>query len=130
MLPLITVMTQNLARSESSSSRRRRRSPTPPSSPVRMSSPPPEIADELDIFLAEFGKTVVISNEALTAAGNSLRSAYFMPNGLSEDSISIDHLKELTGLPEGVVHSLRIFAREWSGKVANKRAKRARLARK
>jgi hypothetical protein len=118
-------MAQNMASSNRGSrSRRHHASPSPPSSPVRQSSPPPAITDELDKFLAAFGKAKNISEETLVIAGDGLRTARYMPDVLFEDSVSISRLQELTGLAEGEVHALRKFSRDWSGKIAAKRAKR------
>lgn len=123
VLPVIGMMAQNVAGSGTTSRSKRRRSLTPLSSPICPSSPPPAVEDELDIFVAAFGKAKNISEDVLTVAGNGLGRAHYMPDVLFEDSVSFDCLQDLTGLAEGQVHALRKFSREWSGKIAAKRAK-------
>ena len=87
-------------------------SPTPPSSPVCPSSPPQP--DELENFLDAFGKRHRIKDDALETAKTALQNAHFMPDILTEDTVTIDRLKELTSLGEGEVHALKKFARKWS----------------
>jgi len=122
-------MAHNMTKSYERSSRGKSKSSrsvtvTPPSSPVHASSPPPAIVDQLDIFLELFGKANLISPEVLATAGEKLREARFMPEAISEASVTLDRLKELTGFAEGELHALKKFAREWSSKIAVKRAKR------
>ncbi|KIL54227.1 hypothetical protein M378DRAFT_19111 [Amanita muscaria Koide BX008] len=116
---MLAMLAQNMNQNRSSKSK----VPTPPSSPICPSSPPPLLADELDKFLDAFGKAKNIPNEIISAAGVHLRSAHYMPDVIFESSVSVDRLRELTGFAEGEVHALKKFAREWSGKIAAKRAK-------
>jgi len=48
-----------------------------------------------------------------------------MPDIIGESFVEFGRLKELTGLVEGEVYSLKKFAVEWSGKIASKRARRS-----
>jgi len=58
-------------------------------------------------------------------AKTALQNAHFMPDILTEDTVTIDRLKELTSLSEGEVHALKKFARKWSSssKLSSKQVK-------
>ena len=125
VVPMVTMMAQQTMSSLKRSSHRRRSSPSslPPSSPPRNSSPPPAVEDELEVFLKAFGQSKGISAKMIEQAGDGLRAAHYMPDAISEITLSVDRLRELTQLPEGVVYSLCHFARIWCGKVDAKRPK-------
>jgi len=95
----------------------------PPSSPPRESSPPPALDDELRKFLDAFAKAKGLSEAVIDRVYKHLADASYSPDAISEDSLSVSRLQELTGLPEGQVYALRKFSREWCGKIDAKRAK-------
>jgi hypothetical protein len=104
------------------SHKRRYYSPTPPSSPVHPSSPPQ--LNELENFLDAFGKRHHINDVMLKTAKKALQTAHFMPDILTEDTVTIGRLKELTSLGGGEVHTLKRFAHKWSvSKSSSKRVK-------
>lgn len=70
-----------------------------------------------------FGKSKGISEDAIQAACDGLKAVQYSPDSISEVSVAVDRLQQLTGLPEGQVYSLRHFARVWCGKIDAKRAK-------
>lgn len=118
---VISMMSQNM---QTQGSHKRTRSLTPPSSPMRPLSPPQP--NELENFLEAFGVRHRIKADMLEKAKVALRTAHFMPDVLAEDTVTVDRLKELTGLGEGEVHALKKFARKWSGQSSFKRAKHYR----
>ena len=79
---------------------------------MRPSSPPQP--DELENFLHAFGIRHRIDNNTLETANTALQNARFMPDVLVEDTVTVDRLKDLTGLGEGEVHALKKFSRKWS----------------
>jgi hypothetical protein len=91
---------------------------------MRPSSPPQP--NELENFLEAFGVRCCIKADALEEAKVALQNAHFMPDVLVEETVTVNRLKELTGLSEGEVHALKKFARRWSGKSSSKRAKHYR----
>ncbi|KAJ7488779.1 hypothetical protein B0H11DRAFT_2405873 [Mycena galericulata] len=98
--------------------------PAPPRSPVQASSPPPAIEDDLDVFMDAFRRAKNLSHALIDDAKTGLRDAHYSPDILCEASVTSERLKELTGLAEGEVHQLKKFARQWSGKMEGKRARR------
>jgi len=125
VVPMVTMMAQQTMASLKKRFHRHYSPPSslPPSSPPRSSSPPPEIEEELDAFMQAFGQSKGISEVTIQAACEGLKAAQYSPDSLSEVTLTVDHLQQLTGLPEGQVYSLRHFARVWCGKVDAKRAK-------
>jgi hypothetical protein len=116
-----SIVSQNMQQPKTSH-KRRYFSPTPPSSPVHPSSPPQP--DELENFLDAFSKRHHIKEDVLKTAQTALQNAHFMPDILTENTVTIDRLKELTSLSEGEVHALKKFARRWcSSKLSSKRVK-------
>ncbi|KAJ7114391.1 hypothetical protein C8R44DRAFT_740529 [Mycena epipterygia] len=99
--------------------------PPAPRSPVQLSSPPPAIEDDLDVFMDAFRRAKNIPASVIDDAKVGLRDARYTPDVLCEDFVTSERLKELTGLAEGEVHQMRKFARQWSGKMEGKRARRA-----
>ncbi|KAF8968731.1 hypothetical protein BDZ97DRAFT_1755029 [Flammula alnicola] len=112
IVPMVTMMAQNVTSNMQMSSRRRRSPPSslPPSTPPRGSSPPPAIADELDKFLHSFGLAKGLSIDMVSDVSEKLKAAHYTPDAISEISLPIERLQELTGLPEGQVYSLRKFS--------------------
>jgi hypothetical protein len=74
-------------------------------------------------FLEAFGKRHQIKEDVLEKAQTALQNAHFMPDILVEDTVTIDRLKDLTGLSEGEVHAVKRFALKWSHKSSSKRVK-------
>ncbi|KAF9034763.1 hypothetical protein BJ165DRAFT_1533815 [Panaeolus papilionaceus] len=110
VVPMVTMMAQQTI--------------LPPSSPpVASSPPPPALEDELSLFLDAFGRSKGISEEIIRNACLKLQLQHYSPESLSELSLSVERIQELTGFHEGEVYSLRQFARKWCGKVDAKRAK-------
>ncbi|KAJ7083225.1 hypothetical protein C8R44DRAFT_894560 [Mycena epipterygia] len=121
MVPVMAMMAQNMASNIPA------RAPiVPPSarSPVQASSPPPAIEDDLDIFMDAFRRAKNIPQTLIDNAKEHLRDARYTPDIICEASVVTERLSELTGLAEGEVHQLRKFARQWSGKMEGKRARR------
>ncbi|KAJ7631602.1 hypothetical protein DFH06DRAFT_1005013, partial [Mycena polygramma] len=98
--------------------------PVAPRSPERASSPPPAVEDELDTFMEAFRVAKKITGPIIAGALAKLRAGQYSPDVLCEPSVTTERLTELTGLAEGQVHALKKFAREWSGKIEGKRARR------
>ena len=119
MVPVMTMLAQNMTSSSSRKRSSRHRSPS--SSPVRQSSPPPPVEGELDSFLKAFGEAKAISSARISIVSECLQEVHYYPDIISE--VTFDRLKELTDLAEGEVLALRKFAREWSGRMDVKRAK-------
>jgi hypothetical protein len=86
----------------------------------------PSQPDELVKFLDAFGIRHHIDNGTLEKAKSALQIAHFMPDVLIENTVTVDHLKELTKLSEEEVHALKKFACKWSGKSSSKRFKHYR----
>ncbi|KAJ7152068.1 hypothetical protein C8R46DRAFT_1303587 [Mycena filopes] len=108
MVPVLAMMAQNMANNGGPSA------PPTQRSPARASSPPPAIEEELDVFMWAFRRAKNISNAAIDHATQQLRDARYTPDILSEDSVTVNRLTELTDLAEGEVHQLRRFARQWT----------------
>ncbi|KAJ3503156.1 hypothetical protein NMY22_g18347 [Coprinellus aureogranulatus] len=106
----------------------RTRSHTPPSSPARPSSPPPAIEDELDAFLTAFKAARGVADDQISALSNVLHARKYTPEGLCDVHLTVDHFRQLTGLEEGEVLTLLSFARRWTGRIEQKRIKRARYS--
>jgi hypothetical protein len=85
------------------------------------SSPAPAIGDELRLRLDAFGNTKSVSTDLIDAAFDGLNVKGYTPDAL--EVISIDRLAELTGFSEGRAAALMKFAREWSSKMDQKRAR-------
>ncbi|KAJ7153339.1 hypothetical protein C8R46DRAFT_1197397 [Mycena filopes] len=118
MVPVLAMMAQSMANNGGPSA------PPAQRSPARASSPPPAIEEELDVFMGAFRRAKNISNAAIDHATQQLRDARYTPDILSEDSVTVNRLTELTNLAEGEVHQLRRFARQWTSRVEGKRARR------
>lgn len=123
MVPVMAMVAQNMNSAIRRSSRQKSPPSSPPSSPPRNSSPPPPIADELQIFLEAFGRAKGIATDIISDVYERLNAVHYSPDAVSEISLSSTRLQELTGLAEGQVYSLCKFSREWCGKVDAKRAK-------
>ncbi|KAJ7815782.1 hypothetical protein B0H14DRAFT_3475819 [Mycena olivaceomarginata] len=122
MVPVMAMMARNMASNVSTSVAV---APPPvPRSPVQASSPPPAIEDDLDVFMDAFRRAKNIPTALIDVAKGHLHGACFTPDILSEPSVTVERLQELTGLAEGEVHQLRKFARQWTGKMEGKRARR------
>ncbi|KAJ7442061.1 hypothetical protein B0H11DRAFT_1932564 [Mycena galericulata] len=124
MVPVMAMMAQNMA-----SNIPRAAIPAPailpaPRSPIQASSPPPAVEDELDVFMDAFRRAKNIPDVTIDKAKDQLRESRFTPDILCESSVTTERLQELTGLAEGEVHQLKKFARQWTGKVEGKRARR------
>jgi hypothetical protein len=107
---IASMVSQNMQ--PKNSHKRHYYSPTSSSSPVHPSSPPQP--NELGNFLEAFGKRHRINDDMLEMAKTALQTACFMPDIITEDTVTIGRLKELTGFGEGEVHALKKFARKWS----------------
>lgn len=96
----------------------------PPSSPTphRDSSPPPAIEDELDRFLMAFASAKKVNLDTIHSAKAGLSSEGYSPDSVVEASSS--RLQELTKLSEGASLSLKKFAKDWTGRMDAKRARR------
>ncbi|KAJ7325466.1 hypothetical protein DFH08DRAFT_968697 [Mycena albidolilacea] len=122
MVPVMAMMAQNMASNISA--------PAPaapasaPRSPVPPSSPPPAIEDDLDVFMDAFWRAKNIADTCIDNAKDQLRDASYTPDIICEPSVASERLMELTGFAEGVVHRLKKFARQWSGKIEGKSARR------
>lgn len=125
MVPVMTMMAHNLT--ESMSKKSKRSCTSPPSSPVRQSSPPSPISDELGRFLDAFSRAKQIPEDCLFFAHEQLHEARYMPDVIGTSLVEFARLKELMGLAEGEVYSLKKFAMDWSGRVASKCARRGML---
>ncbi|KAJ7265796.1 hypothetical protein C8J57DRAFT_1511552 [Mycena rebaudengoi] len=119
---LLAMMAQNMATSNHSTPAPF--APPPARSPLPPSSPPPAIEDDLDAFMDAFSRAKNMPDVVIDAAKIGLRDACYTPDILCEPSITFERLKDLTGLAEGEVHQLKKFARQWSGKIEGKRARR------
>ncbi|KAJ6610976.1 hypothetical protein B0H10DRAFT_2224559 [Mycena sp. CBHHK59/15] len=124
MVPVMAMMAQNMA-----SNIPRAAIPAPailpaPRSPMQASSPPPAVEDELDVFMDAFCRAKNIPDVTINKAKDQLHESRFTPDILCESSVTTERLQELTGLAEGEVHQLKKFARQWTGKVEGKRARR------
>ncbi|KAF8147039.1 hypothetical protein K438DRAFT_1990008 [Mycena galopus ATCC 62051] len=124
MVPVMAMMAQNMANNVSTPTAGIPPVPRAPPSPVQASSPPPPVEDDLDVFFDAFCRAKNIPSGHMDAARAHLRDAFYTPDILSEQSVTSERLQELTGLPEGSVLQLRKFARQWSGKIEGKRARR------
>ena len=125
VVPMVTMMAQNITSTMQQPSRRHRRSPSlPPSSPPRDSSLLPAIQNELDVFLQMFGHAKGISDNRITKVEEWLKAAHYTPDALAKVSLLFEHSQKLIKLPEGQVYALRKFSWEWCGKIDAKRAKR------
>jgi hypothetical protein len=93
-------------------------------SPQRASSPPPAIEDELDVFMEAFRVAKRISADLISDATDRLREERYTPDILSEATVTFERLRHLTKFAEGEVHQFRKFARDWTGKIEGKRARR------
>ena len=113
-----TVMVNNmLQNSENQASQ--------PSQPAkRPASPLPEVRDWLNLCISSFGEERGLPRDTITTAIATLAAKSYTPHELGNDRLDIDHISELTNLPEGVVVGLRNFAGEW---VKRQTAKRSRL---
>jgi len=124
VVPIIAMMAQKAGETHeachSRRSRSRRYSPSLPTSSPQPSSPPPAIEDKLGIFLNAFGRAKGISSDTIDEMGNHLAVA---SDAISESTLTLERLQELTGLPEGHVFALRKFSCQWCGKIDTKRAK-------
>jgi hypothetical protein len=130
-LPLVTALTQRQgdAHPPTTPTRKRTRneSLTPSGHASRRSyaappsSPAPAVEDELQLCLDAFGNTKSVSTDLIDAAFDGLSLKGYTPDVL--EVISIDHLAELTGFSEGRAAALMKFAREWSSKIDQKRAR-------
>lgn len=125
VVPMVTMLAHNMTSAMQKPSRRRHSPPSslPPSSPPHPSSPPPAIEDELDLFLKAFGHSKGISDDHIEFVSDRLKAVQYSPDAISESSLSVECLRELTGLAEGQLYALRKFSREWCGKIELKRAK-------
>jgi hypothetical protein len=85
------------------------------------SSPAPAVEDELRLCLDAFGSAKSVSTDLVDAAFDGLNSKGYTPDVL--EVISVNHLAELTGFSEGRAAALMKFAREWSSKMDQKRAR-------
>lgn len=131
LLPLVTALTQRQGEIcppvTPTHKRTRDESVTPSghvsrrSRVVLSSSPAPAVEDELQLCLDAFGKAKSISADAVNMAFDGLDSKGYTPDTL--EMISIDRIAELTGLAEGKAAALMKFAREWSFRVEQKRAR-------
>ncbi|KAJ7250935.1 hypothetical protein C8J57DRAFT_1238803 [Mycena rebaudengoi] len=119
---LLAMMAQNMATSNRSTPAPF--APPPARSPLPPSSPPPAIEDDLDAFMDAFSRAKNMPEVVIDAAKIGLRDACYTPDILCEPSVTFERLKDLTGLAEGEVHQLKKFARQWSGKIEGKRARR------
>lgn len=88
---------------------------------VLPSSPAPAVEDDLRQCLDAFGKAKLVGADAVNIAFDGLDSKGYTPDTL--EMISIDRLADLTGLAEGKAAALMKFAREWSVRVEQKRAR-------
>ncbi|KAJ6622608.1 hypothetical protein B0H10DRAFT_2214248 [Mycena sp. CBHHK59/15] len=124
MVPVVAMMVQNMAGNIP-----RTAGPAPiappsaPASPVCASSPPPAIEDELDVFMNAFRCAKNLKDAIIDDTRAGLHRAHYSPDVLSETSVTIECLQELTGLQEREVHQLKKFAGQWSGKMDGKRAR-------
>ena len=84
----------------------------------------PEVQDWLSICISSFGEERGLSRDTIAMAITALAAKSYTPHELGNDRLDIDHISELTGLPEGVVVGLRNFTSEW---VKRQTAKRSRL---
>ncbi|KAJ7887771.1 hypothetical protein B0H13DRAFT_1888726 [Mycena leptocephala] len=98
--------------------------PSAPRSPVQASSPPPAIEDDLDVFMDAFRHAKNMPDTRIDNAKAQLRDVCYTPDILAESSLTLERLMELTGFAEGEVHGLKKFARQWTGKMEGKRARR------
>ncbi|KAJ7240909.1 hypothetical protein C8J57DRAFT_1245034 [Mycena rebaudengoi] len=119
---LLPMMAQNMATSNRSTPAPF--APPPARSLLPPSSPPPAIEDDLDAFMDAFSRAKNMPDVVIDAAKIGLRDACYTPDILCEPSVTFERLKDLTGLAEGEVHQLKKFARQWSGKIEGKRARR------
>ncbi|KAJ6574549.1 hypothetical protein B0H19DRAFT_1371553 [Mycena capillaripes] len=118
--PVMAMMAQNMG----VSTRTPANLPVAARSPERASSPPPDVDNELEVFMELFRVAKKIPSSVIVDAIARLRPGQYSPDVLCEPSVTTERLGELTGLAEGQVHQLKKFARQWSGKIEGKRARR------
>ncbi|KAJ7656073.1 hypothetical protein DFH06DRAFT_1411823 [Mycena polygramma] len=122
--PMMAMVMQNLANNTLQPAPPAPAPLAPPRSPAPPSSPPPAVEDELDVFMGAFRRAKKLSDAIIDNATSRLRENRYSVDILSEASVTSERLQELTGLAEGEVHQLKKFARQWSGKMEGKRARR------
>ena len=61
--------------------------------------------------------------DVIATAVTALEVKAYTPKELADDKLNIDHICELTDLPEGVIVGLRSFASEWVKRQAMKCAR-------
>ena len=99
-------------------------SPDPPSTSHRaLSSPPPDVKDELEACLTSFGHSRALADDIINTAIDNLSVLGYTPEVLAGTDIGSDRVGEVSRLPEGTISALRMFARQWCGMVDAKRAR-------
>jgi hypothetical protein len=124
MVPVMAMMAQNMASNIPAPAPAPVAPASAPRSPVPPSSPPPAIEDDLDVFMDAFRRAKNVAETRIDNAKGQLRDASYTPDIICEPSVTSERLMELTGFAEGEVHQLKKFARQWSGKMEGKRARR------
>ncbi|KAJ7351564.1 hypothetical protein DFH08DRAFT_957872 [Mycena albidolilacea] len=105
MVPVMAMMAQNMA--------------------SNISAPAPAApASASHVFMDTFRRAKNIADTRIDNAKDQLRDASYTPDIICEPSVTSERLMELTGFAEGEVHRLKKFARQWSGKMEGKRARR------
>ncbi|KAJ6556130.1 hypothetical protein B0H19DRAFT_1376984 [Mycena capillaripes] len=122
MVPVMAMMAQNMASNFSAPAPVA--TPSAPRSPVQVSSPPPAIEDDLDVFMDAYRRAKNMPDTRIDNAKAQLRDVCYTPDILAESSVTLERLMELTGFAEGEVHGLKKFARQWTGRIEGKRARR------
>ncbi|KAJ6561742.1 hypothetical protein B0H19DRAFT_1068481 [Mycena capillaripes] len=97
--------------------------PSAPRSPVQVSSPPPVIEDNLDVFMDAYRCAKNMPNTRIDNAKAQLCNVCYTPNILAESLVTLEQLMELTGFAEGEVHGLKKFERQRTGKIEGKQAR-------
>ncbi|KAI0690535.1 hypothetical protein BC835DRAFT_1364246 [Cytidiella melzeri] len=126
--PLITMAMQQMSSWHPNSPSHCPAAVTHPRSPVTPSrdphsSPLPPVDDELRLCLEAFGCAKHLVPDVVARALAGLNDAAYSSDTI--DNPTVEHLQELTGLPEGQAYQLRRFAAAWSGKIEAKRAHHA-----
>lgn len=73
--------------------------------------------------MTSFGRAKALADDIINVAIEKLSGLGYTPDVLADTDISNERVREVSGLPEGTVSSLRRFAREWCSKVSAKRAR-------
>ncbi|KAI0260989.1 hypothetical protein BGY98DRAFT_75869 [Russula aff. rugulosa BPL654] len=131
VIPLVTALTQRHNETHSPVTPTHKRARDESLTPVEHAncrtrvalplSPAPAVEDELRLCLDEFGRAKSVDADAIDAAFNGLNVKGYTPDTL--EVISVDRVAELTGLTEGKAAALMKFARRWSAKMEQKRAR-------